>query len=89
MHACVYPTARLLLTLCVPLVAHRARALVPSSWQAAVSFISEAHPDVAIHVGLVDKGDKPVMPGMGDNADRLFGTDPEDATPIDDGMDEA
>ena len=61
--------------------------------QAAVQFITSAHPDVTIHVGLIDaeSSGQPVMPGMGDIADRLFGTDPEDATPIsgDDGMDDA
>jgi len=58
----------------------------------AIKFITEAHPDVKIHVGLMDRaipGQQPVMPGMGDIADRLFGTDPEEATPIlDDGMDD-
>ena len=55
----------------------------------AIKFITEAHPDVKLHIGLVDK-EAAVMPGMGDIADRLFGTDPEDATPIlgEDGMDE-
>ena len=63
----------------------------------AIKFITSAHPDVTIHVGLVDRADdekgKPVqrvMPGMGDIADRLFGTAPDDAVPIgDDGMDES
>lgn len=40
---------------------------------AAIQFISEAHPQVPIHVGLVDAAS--IMPGMGDIADRLFGTD--------------
>ena len=72
---------------------HHARA------QAAIQFVTEAHPDVAIHVGLIDravdaagKPKQPVMPGMGDIADRLFGTDPDSyATPIlgEDGMDDA
>ena len=53
---------------------------------------------MTIHVGLIDReadaaGAKlqPVMPGMGDIADRLFGTDPEDATPIsgEDGMEDS
>ena len=61
--------------------------------EAAVKFINEAHPDVTIHVGLMDRdvaGQQPIMPGMGDIADRLFGTDPEEAKPIlgDDGMDD-
>mmetsp|Transcript_33743 Transcript_33743/g.88772 ORF Transcript_33743/g.88772 Transcript_33743/m.88772 type:complete len:220 (+) Transcript_33743:109-768(+) len=51
--------------------------------QAAIGFITEAHPDVPIHVGLVDTGS--AMPGMGDIADRLFGTGA--AEPID-SMDE-
>ena len=52
--------------------------------------MTEAHPDVTIHVGLVDTAASPVMPGMGDIADRLFGTDPEEATPLcDEGMDES
>ena len=49
--------------------------------EAAIKFITEAHPDVTIHVGLIDKQPsngatpkQPVMPGMGDIADRLFGT---------------
>ena len=89
--------------------------------EAALAFISEAHPDVKVHVGLVDKstgGKQPVsrqtgrvpripvrvpripihydsslplvalrcasqvMPGMGDIADRLFGTGPDDATAL-------
>jgi len=55
--------------------------------EAAIQFVTEAHPDVTIHVGLVDKTADPVMPGMGDIADRLFGTDPEEATPLcEDGM---
>jgi len=40
---------------------------------AAIQFISEAHPQVPIHVSLVDAAS--IMPGMGDIADRLFGTD--------------
>lgn len=40
---------------------------------AAIQFITEAHPEVPIHVGLVDTAS--IMPGMGDIADRLFGTD--------------
>ena len=40
---------------------------------AAIQFISEAHPQVPIHGGLVDAAS--IMPGMGDIADRLFGTD--------------
>jgi uracil phosphoribosyltransferase len=64
--------------------------------EAALKFITESHPDVTVHVGLIDRAldadgaaSQPVMPGMGDIADRLFGTDPEDATPIvdEDGMD--
>jgi len=57
----------------------------------AINFILEAHPDVAIHVGLVDStGDAAIMPGMGDIADRLFGTDPGDATPLcDNDMDDS
>ena len=61
--------------------------------EAAIAFISETHPDVVIHVGLVDKavdGKPAVMPGMGDIADRLFGTSSEDAVPIgEDGMDDS
>ena len=61
--------------------------------QAAIKFITESHPDVIVHVGLIDRvvdGAAAVMPGMGDIADRLFGTDPEEAVPIgDDGMDDA
>ena len=47
---------------------------------------------MTIHVGLMDRdvaGQQPIMPGMGDIADRLFGTDPDEATPIlddEDGM---
>ena len=63
-----------------------------SALQAAINFITEAHPDVKIHVGLMDRalaGVQPVMPGMGDIADRLFGTAPEQATPLgEDGMDD-
>ena len=55
--------------------------------QAAIEFITQSHPDVAVHVGLID--DASIMPGMGDIGDRLFGTDPEAATPIgEDAMDE-
>jgi len=55
--------------------------------QSAIEFITQSHPDVAIHVGLIDSAS--IMPGMGDIGDRLFGTDPEAATPIgEDGMDE-
>lgn len=66
--------------------------------EAAIKFIQDAHPDVAVHVGLIDRsvdakgaGLQLVMPGMGDIGDRLFGTDPEDARPIvdDDGMNDA
>ena len=48
----------------------------------AVSFFTSAHPDVPIHVGLVDeKGD--VLPSIGDIGDRLFGTsDDADDTPL-------
>jgi len=53
---------------------------------AATKFITEAHPDVPIHVGLVDTAS--VMPGMGDIADRLFGTGENDAQPIDGMSDE-
>ena len=59
--------------------------------EGAVQFIQQAHPDVAIYVGLIDRSTAaPVMPGMGDIGDRLFGTGQEDAPPIlgDDGMDE-
>jgi len=67
-------------TLCIKFV-----CLVAS--QAAIEFITQAHPDVAIHVGLIDNAS--IMPGMGDIGDRLFGTDPEAATPIgEDQMDE-
>jgi len=59
--------------------------------EAAIKFILDAHPDVGIHVGLVDTAGagQPIMPGMGDIADRLFGTGGE-ATPIlgEDGMEE-
>jgi len=54
----------------------------------AIQLIQETHPDVAVYVGLIDKSPQPVMPGMGDIGDRLFGTDPEDATPIGEGMDD-
>jgi len=53
---------------------------------AATKFITEAHPDVPVHVGLVDTAS--VMPGMGDIADRLFGTGENDAQPIDGMSDE-
>lgn len=49
----------------------------------AIDFIKDAHPDVTIVVGAIDKpGETPMMPGMGDIADRLFGTDPEECTPL-------
>ena len=52
--------------------------------EAAINFILESHPDVDVHVGLIDT--ESIMPGMGDIGDRLFGTGETDATPID-GMD--
>jgi len=59
--------------------------LVASS--AAIDSISSAHADVPIHVGLVDNAS--IMGGMGDIADRLFGTDPDAATPLgEDGMED-
>lgn len=61
----------------------------------AIANISGAHPDVPIHVGLIDRAQddqgKPlasVLPGMGDISDRLFGTTADDVTPLDDGMDD-
>lgn len=76
-------------TLCIKFV-----CIVAS--EAAIKFITEAHPDVTIHVGLIDRSAdekgaalQPVMPGMGDIADRLFGTGQDDAVPIgEDGMDD-
>jgi len=58
--------------------------LVASS--AAIQFITDAHPDVPIHVGLVDSAS--VMPGMGDIADRLFGTDGAEPIEDTDGMEQ-
>ena len=59
----------------------------------AVAAISSAHADVSIHVGLIDRlhdeaGNQliPLLPGMGDIGDRMFGTGAS-ATPIDDEMD--
>ena len=59
--------------------------------ESAIKFITDSHPDVKLHVGLIDRGAKPVMPGMGDIADRLFGTDAAAAPPIlgEDGMDDS
>ena len=61
--------------------------------EAAVAAISSAHADVHIHVGLIDRlhdetGNQltPLLPGMGDIGDRMFGTGAA-ATPIDDEMD--
>lgn len=48
--------------------------------EAAIKFITDTHPDVDVHVGLIDTAS--IMPGMGDIADRLFGT--ADTTPIGD-----
>mmetsp|Transcript_53988 Transcript_53988/g.117740 ORF Transcript_53988/g.117740 Transcript_53988/m.117740 type:complete len:237 (-) Transcript_53988:361-1071(-) len=62
----------------------------------AITNICTAHPDVPIHVGLIDrlKDEQgaplpPVLPGMGDIGDRLFGTCPDEALPLDeaDGQD--
>ena len=57
----------------------------------AIKFITESHPDVKLHIGLIDRSAKgsTVMPGMGDIADRLYGTDPNEATPLGDVMDDA
>ena len=51
----------------------------------AVDNISSAHPDVPIHVGLIDRLHDPdgaplapILPGLGDIGDRLFGTDGND-----------
>ena len=48
----------------------------------AIDNISKSHPDVPIHVGLIDRlhddaGEPlpPILPGMGDIGDRLFGTE--------------
>lgn len=48
----------------------------------AIENISSAHPDVPIHVGLIDcthdasgKALPPILPSLGDIGDRLFGTD--------------
>jgi len=48
----------------------------------AIENISSAHPDIPIHVGLIDrmcdaegKPLTPILPGIGDISDRLFGTD--------------
>mmetsp|Transcript_6386 Transcript_6386/g.18177 ORF Transcript_6386/g.18177 Transcript_6386/m.18177 type:complete len:238 (+) Transcript_6386:48-761(+) len=53
--------------------------------QQAVDNISSAHPDVPIHVGLIDRLHDPdgaplapILPGLGDIGDRLFGTDGND-----------
>lgn len=57
----------------------------------AINFICSSHPDVQVHVGYIDKETDalgkplpPIMPGMGDIGDRMFGTGPDDATPLDD-----
>lgn len=59
--------------------------------ESAIKSVSETHPDVTIHVGLVDyskdakgKAVETVMPSMGDIGDRMFGTDPDTLTPLDD-----
>jgi len=56
----------------------------------AVAFFTSAHPDVPIHVGLIDKLKDdagkdlaPILPSIGDIGDRMFGTGPDDATPLD------
>jgi len=97
----------------------------------ALAYISESHPDVDVHVGLIDRVQvpraarapparrpraarappashrltgraarlrcaqdaqgqplEPVLPGMGDIGDRLFGTEPDDAVQTDGEMDE-
>lgn len=58
--------------------------------ESAIQFISQSHPDVAVHVGYIDKEVdasggpmQTIMPGMGDIGDRMFGTGPE-AEPLDD-----
>jgi len=58
--------------------------------ESALKFIHDSHPDVTVHVGCIDKeadsnGNRlpPIMPGMGDIGDRMFGTGPADATPLD------
>ncbi|KAL1508551.1 hypothetical protein AB1Y20_004650 [Prymnesium parvum] len=59
--------------------------------ESAINFICSSHPDVMVHVGYIDKETdssgkpmRPIMPGMGDIGDRMFGTGPEDATPLED-----
>lgn len=68
----------------------RIKFICISASEEAVAKISAAHPDVPIHVGLIDrlsdadgKPLQPILPGMGDVGDRMFGTVPEQATPVD------
>lgn len=56
----------------------------------AIQNISNAHPDVPIHVGIIDQLQdaagqslEPILPGMGDIGDRLFGTGEDAAPPLD------
>jgi len=58
--------------------------------ESAINFICSSHPDVMVHVGCIDKETDAngatlplIMPGMGDIGDRMFGTGPDDATPLD------
>lgn len=59
--------------------------------ESAIEFICSSHPDVMVHVGYVDKEKdakgnplQPIMPGMGDIGDRMFGTGAEVAIPLED-----
>ena len=62
----------------------RSASARPQSWEAHViaapeglKRLHEAHPDVQIYVGHVDRGlneDAYICPGLGDAGDRIFGT---------------
>lgn len=42
---------------------------------AAVKLLAECHPDVPLHIGIVDdSAEAPLMPSLGDVGDRLFNT---------------
>ena len=42
-----------------------------------IKALAEAHPDIEIYIGNVDRGlndDAYIVPGLGDAGDRIFGT---------------
>lgn len=55
------------------LLLHRTDTL----WEKGIKKLQDAHPDIQIYVGHIDKGltkDAYIYPGLGDAGDRIFGT---------------